>query len=118
MATAIDSIEEILQGNSVSTLSLFSLMTAAGYDAAVSAVRSNITAARENISNQDALLFKSSAAQLDGNFKREILMLAPTKKLLTYYETQVLFVYRVLEEPDLYFNDNILGKFFRRDFDI
>ena len=52
------------------------------------------------------------------NFKREILMLAPTKKLLTYYETQVLFVYRVLEEPDLYFNDNILGKFFRRDFDI
>ncbi|MCT7360436.1 imelysin family protein [Thalassolituus pacificus] len=72
MATAIDSIEEILQGNSASTLSLFSLMTAAGYDAAVSAVRSNIAAARENISNQDALLFKSSAAQLDGNFKREI----------------------------------------------
>lgn len=52
------------------------------------------------------------------NFKREILILAPTKKLLTYYESQVLFVYRVLEEPDMYFNDNILGKFFRKDFDI
>ena len=52
------------------------------------------------------------------NFKKEILILCPTKKLLTYYETQTLFVYRVLEEPDLYFNDNILGKFFTKDFDI
>jgi len=52
------------------------------------------------------------------NFKREILMFASTKKLLTYYETQTLFVYRVLEEPDLYFNDNILGKFYRKDFDM
>jgi hypothetical protein len=52
------------------------------------------------------------------NFNREILITCPNKKLLTYYETQTLFVYRVLEEPDLYFNDNILGKFFRKDFDI
>lgn len=52
------------------------------------------------------------------NFKREILILAPTKKLLTYYETQTLFVYRVLEESGGYFNDNILGKFFKKDFDI
>ena len=52
------------------------------------------------------------------NFKREILMFASTKKLLTYYETQALFIHRVLEEPDLYFNDNILGKFYRKDFDI
>ncbi len=52
------------------------------------------------------------------NFKREILILAPTKKLLTYYETQTLFVYRVLEEPENYFNDNVLGKFFKKDFDI
>ena len=52
------------------------------------------------------------------NFSRDILLLAPTKKLLTYYETQVLFVYRVLEEPEMYFNDNIQGKFFRKDFDI
>ena len=52
------------------------------------------------------------------NFKREILILASTKKLLTYYETQTLFVYRVLEEPEKYFNDNVLGKFFKKDFDI
>jgi len=52
------------------------------------------------------------------NFTKDILILAPTKKLLTYYETQFLFIYRVLEEPEMYFNDNILGKFFRRDFEI
>lgn len=52
------------------------------------------------------------------NFTREILMVAPSKKLLTYYETQALFIHRVLEESDLYFNDNILGKFYRKDFDI
>ena len=52
------------------------------------------------------------------NFKREILILCPNKKLLTYYETRTLFICRVLEYPDLYFNDNILGKFFRKDFDI
>ena len=51
------------------------------------------------------------------NFTKEILKFASTKKLLTYYETQVLFVYRVLEEPEMYYNDNILGKFFRKDFD-
>ena len=52
------------------------------------------------------------------NFTREILFTCSNKKLLTYYETQTLFVYRVLEEPDMYFNDNILGKFYRKDFDI
>tara|TARA_R110000796_G_scaffold250435_1_gene379374 strand:- start:658 stop:1107 length:450 start_codon:yes stop_codon:yes gene_type:complete len=52
------------------------------------------------------------------NFKREILILCTTKKLLTYYETQALFTYRVLEENGIWFNDNILGKFFRKDFDI
>ena len=52
------------------------------------------------------------------NFTREILITCSNKKLLTYYETQTLFVYRVLEEPNMYFNDNILGKFYRKDFDI
>ena len=49
-------------------------------------------------------------------FKKEILCLATSKKLLTYYETKHLFVYSVLEKPDEFFNDNILGKFFRKDF--
>ena len=49
------------------------------------------------------------------NFERNIIKLSPNKKLLTYYETQYLFVYQVLENPDKYFNSNILGKFFQGD---
>ncbi len=51
------------------------------------------------------------------DFKREILTCVTTKKLLTYEETKALFLYEVLINPDKYFNDNILGKFFRKDFD-
>jgi hypothetical protein len=49
-------------------------------------------------------------------FKRVILHLVPNKKLLTYYECKYLFIHGVLEEPDKWFNDNILGKFYRKDF--
>jgi len=49
-------------------------------------------------------------------FTREILQLVPNKKLLTYYECKYLFKYSVLENPLEYFNDNILGKFFAKDF--
>ena len=49
-------------------------------------------------------------------FTREILKLVPNKKLLTYYECKYLFKYGVLEYPLEYFNDNILGKFFSKDF--
>jgi hypothetical protein len=49
-------------------------------------------------------------------FTRQIIQLASNKKLLTYYETQALFTYKVLEHPELYYNDNILGKFFTKDF--
>ena len=52
------------------------------------------------------------------NFERHVVKTAPNKKLLTYYETKYQFVYQVLEKPDEYFNDNILGKFFTKDFDI
>jgi len=51
------------------------------------------------------------------DFKREILTCVTTKKLLTYEETKALFIYEVLQKPNEYFNDNILGKFFRKDFD-
>ena len=51
------------------------------------------------------------------NFSRHIIKFATTKKLLTYYETQYQFMYQVLEKPDMFFNDNILGKFFKKDFD-
>ena len=49
-------------------------------------------------------------------FKREILKVVDNKKLLTYYECKYLFMMGVLESPETYFNDNILGKFFTRDF--
>src|SRR6056300_627174 len=44
------------------------------------------------------------------NFKRTIIALANNKKHLTYLETKYLFVYEVLEKPEEFFNDNILGK--------
>jgi hypothetical protein len=49
-------------------------------------------------------------------FEREILVLAFNKKQLTYLECKMLFTLDVLEKPDKYFNDNILGKFFTKDF--
>lgn len=52
------------------------------------------------------------------NFERHIIEFAPNKKLLTYYETQYLFVYQVLQRPEEFFNDNILGKFYTKDFAI
>jgi hypothetical protein len=50
-------------------------------------------------------------------FDRMIIYLAPNKKTLTYLETKCLFVYEVLEKPDEFFNDNILGKFYSVDFE-
>ena len=50
------------------------------------------------------------------NFRRDILHLCRSKKRLTYYEAKNQFIHEVLEKPDEYFNDNILGKFFTRDF--
>ena len=52
------------------------------------------------------------------NFEKNILKFVPTKKLLTYYENKYLFVYEVLEKPEEFFNDNIQGRFFTKDFDI
>jgi len=50
------------------------------------------------------------------NFKRTILHFATSKKELTYFETKYQFLYEVLEKSNEFFNDNILGKFFSRDF--
>ena len=52
------------------------------------------------------------------NFERHVVKTAPTKKLLTYYEVKYQMIYQVLEKPDEFFNDNILGKFYTRDFDM
>ena len=50
-------------------------------------------------------------------FIREILFFVPSKKLLTYYETKLLFKYEVLENEN-YFNRDILGKFHIKDFQV
>lgn len=48
------------------------------------------------------------------NFKVEKLIECSNKKQLSYYETKYQFLYEVLETEDTY-NDNILGKFYRKD---
>jgi hypothetical protein len=49
-------------------------------------------------------------------FERVILKLVDNKKLLTYFEVKYQFIYEVLEHPNQWFNNNILGKFFSKDF--
>ena len=48
-------------------------------------------------------------------FERTILRMCPDKKSLTYFEVKYQMIYQVLEKPDEFFNDNILGKFYTRD---
>ena len=49
------------------------------------------------------------------DFERIILQLAYSKKELTYLENKALFSLAVLETED-YLNDNIEGRYFKRDF--
>lgn len=49
-------------------------------------------------------------------FSREIIYLAPNKKLLTYFEVKYQFIFEVLEKPDIWLNSNIQGSFFTKDF--
>lgn len=49
---------------------------------------------------------------------REILKICFSDKQLTYFETQALFCYGVLEYPENFYNDNILGKFYKRDLEL
>ena len=55
-------------------------------------------------------------AEPEDNFERQILHLCASKKLLTYFETKYQFQYQVLEKPEEFWNDSILGKFFEKDF--
>ena len=50
-----------------------------------------------------------------GDLTRKILQVAYNKKELTYLECKYQFVLEVLEDKK-YLNDNILGKFYDRDF--
>lgn len=48
------------------------------------------------------------------NFKKEILIICPNKKLLTYWEVSMQCKNDVLTSNS--YNDNLLGKFYRKDF--
>ena len=50
-------------------------------------------------------------------FERTILKCVQSKKQLTYFEIKYQMLYQVLEKPEEFFNDNILGKFFTKDLD-
>ena len=50
-------------------------------------------------------------------FRRKILEFAFSKKHLTYLELKHQCVLGVLEHPEKFYNDNILGKFFTKDFE-
>ena len=56
-------------------------------------------------------------AEPEDNFERQILHYCTSKKLLTYFETKYQMQYQVLETPEEFWNINILGKFFKKDFD-
>ena len=56
----------------------------------------------------------SESADLE-NFERKILQICRTPKELTYYECKYLFISEVIEDRNNYINDNILGKFYRKD---
>jgi hypothetical protein len=49
-------------------------------------------------------------------FSREILIFVSSKKLLTYYENKFLFINEVIEPHTNYINDNIEGRYFKKDF--
>lgn len=52
------------------------------------------------------------------DFTRTIIQYVPTKKLLTYYENKWLFSKGVIEPGSTYINDNIEGRYFKKDFGV
>jgi len=67
--------------------------------------------------SQKEILSLSKKDNAGKNWEKRILKFVPNKKLLTYYETKYLFLNEVLENKySTHINDNILGKFFTRDF--
>lgn len=52
----------------------------------------------------------------ESEFVREIIMFVLTKKQLTYFEDKFLYTRGVIEPGSNYFNDNVSGRFFKKDF--
>ena len=73
---------------------------------------------KDYFGSQKEIVTLSQQDNAGENWEKRILEFVPNKKLLTYYETKHLFQNGVLEDKDsAHINDNILGKFFRKDFD-
>ncbi len=73
---------------------------------------------KDYFGSQKEIVTLSKEDNAGENWEKRILEFVPNKKLLTYYETKHLFKNDVLENQySSHINDNILGKFFRKDFD-
>ena len=73
---------------------------------------------KDYFGSQKEILTLSKKDNSGKNWEKRILQYVPTKKLLTYYETKYLFKNGILEDKySTPSNHNILGKFFRKDFD-
>ena len=73
---------------------------------------------KDYFGSQKEILNLSKEDNSSKNWEKRILQYVTTKKLLTYYETKYLFKNGILEDKySTHINDNILGKFFRKDFD-
>ena len=73
---------------------------------------------KDYFGSQKEIITLSQEDNAGENWEKRILEFVPNKKLLTYYETKHLFKNDVLENQySAHINDNILGKFFRKDFD-
>jgi hypothetical protein len=73
---------------------------------------------KDYFGSQKEILTLSKKDNSSKNWEKRILQFVPSKKLLTYYETKYLFEKGILENKySAHINDNILGKFFRKDFD-
>ena len=65
----------------------------------------------------EAAIETGNQDKINDSLELKILRFCKTPKSLTYYEVEELFQNKVLED-ELSLNDNILGKFFRKDLDI
>ena len=72
---------------------------------------------KDYFGSQKEVVALSKKDNAQENWEKRILEFVPNKKLLTYYEVKHLFINEVLEDKhSAHINDNILGKFYRKDF--
>lgn len=67
--------------------------------------------------HENELLKEQGKQGINDRLELKILRFCSSKKSLTYYELQEQFSHNVLAD-DLSLNDNLLGKFFRKDLEI